>query len=113
MLSEIDLRLGLPCPFRAATGLPCPLCGGTRAVDRALHLDSSFLDYGAVWVFVIVAALVALAGFAVLMLVDRRRATVLRSRVLALPARVVAPSVLTTVAVAWAWALAHASTIAP
>ena len=28
-----------PCPFHAATGLWCPLCGGTRAVWAAAHGD--------------------------------------------------------------------------
>ena len=28
-----------PCPFHAATGLDCPLCGGTRAVHDLVHLD--------------------------------------------------------------------------
>lgn len=27
------------CPFRAATGLPCPACGSTRAVRAALAGD--------------------------------------------------------------------------
>jgi Protein of unknown function (DUF2752) len=27
------------CPFRALTGLPCPLCGMTRAVTSALRGD--------------------------------------------------------------------------
>lgn len=28
-----------PCPFRAATGWWCPLCGGTRAASRLLRGD--------------------------------------------------------------------------
>ena len=27
------------CPFRRATGLPCPTCGMTRSVSAALHGD--------------------------------------------------------------------------
>jgi hypothetical protein len=30
---------GLTCPFRAMTGLPCPLCGMTRAVTAGLRGD--------------------------------------------------------------------------
>lgn len=32
-----------PCPFHAATGLWCPLCGGTRAVWAAAHGDFSLM----------------------------------------------------------------------
>jgi len=32
-------RLGLPCPLRLATGLDCPLCGGTRMAAALLHGD--------------------------------------------------------------------------
>jgi hypothetical protein len=54
----------LPCPFRAATGLPCPLCGATRAFALAGRGDARFLDYNAVWVAV--ALLAVLAGIAAL-----------------------------------------------
>jgi hypothetical protein len=31
--------VGLPCPFRWATGWDCPLCGSTRMGSALLHLD--------------------------------------------------------------------------
>ena len=86
---------GTWCPFRAATGLPCPFCGATRAFVLAGHGDGRFLDYGAVWVAVAVAVMVA--G-----LVWRRPA-----------GRWSWPAVAGVAAVAWMWALAHADTIAP
>lgn len=47
------------CPLLYATGLPCPLCGGTRAFAFATSGDLAFLDYNAFWVFA-AAGLVAL-----------------------------------------------------
>lgn len=87
------------CPFRLATGLPCPLCGATRAIVLAAHGDPRWIDYGAVWVVVAVAAV--LAG-ALVTLRGRPR--------LAVPP---AAGAVGIGAVAWAWALAHADTIAP
>ncbi len=84
-----------PCPFRAATGLPCPFCGATRAFALAVRGDSSWLSYNAVWVAV--AAVVVLAGAAAL--AGAR-----------LPRMRVAAAVL-VVAVAWAYALAQRGTI--
>jgi len=79
------------CPFREVTGLPCPLCGGTRAFSLAVQGDPDFLEFGAVWVFVAVATAVALIAR-------------LRIPWRAWPA---------AAAVAWAWALAHRDTIVP
>src|SRR4051812_42664239 len=49
-----------PCPFRALTGLPCPLCGGTRAFAWVARGDAGFLHYNAFWV--LVAGAVGVAG---------------------------------------------------
>jgi len=66
----VDL-IGLRCPFLALTGLPCPTCGGTRAMAAMSHLrfaDGFRLNplVAAGWVcgvlFVPYAAVVCLAG---------------------------------------------------
>jgi hypothetical protein len=52
------------CPFRAATGLPCPLCGMTRSFVHTMHGDV----FGAIAFHpggpVLVIAFFALVGFA-------------------------------------------------
>jgi hypothetical protein len=63
-LVPADGDTGLLCPFRELTGLPCPLCGATRAFALAARGDGRFLDYNAVWVAF--AALLIVAGVAVL-----------------------------------------------
>ena len=37
------------CPFRALTGVPCPLCGATRAFVYFFNGDGRFLDYNWAW----------------------------------------------------------------
>ena len=88
-----------PCPFRAATGLPCPLCGATRAFALAVRGDADWTAYNAPWV--VLAALVALAGVAGLagLRLPRPR-----------PSAALAAALL-VVAVAWAYALAQRGTI--
>ena len=88
-----------PCPFRAATGLPCPLCGATRAFALAVRGDGGWVSYNAPWV--VLAALVALAGTAALAGVRLPRPR----------APVALAGALVVVAVAWAYALAQRGTI--
>ncbi|MEA2167848.1 MAG: hypothetical protein QOF76_1148 [Solirubrobacteraceae bacterium] len=77
------------CPWRTVTGLPCPLCGATRAFVLFGHGDGRWVDYGAVWVL----AAIALVAVAVLGLRRPRG------------------SVAATFGAGWAWALAHAAVI--
>jgi hypothetical protein len=94
-----DAGLLPPCPFRAATGLPCPLCGATRAFALAVRGDGGWTAYNAPWVAV--AALAVLAGVLALTGVRLPRAR----------APVAIAAVLLVVAVAWAYALAQRATI--
>jgi hypothetical protein len=91
-----DGNTGLLCPFRELTGLPCPLCGATRAFALAARGDLGFTRYNAVWV--LVAALLIVAGLVVLL--TRRRPRV--------PAMGL---VVVVAALAWIYALAHRGAI--
>jgi hypothetical protein len=93
-----DAGLLPPCPFREATGLPCPLCGATRAFALAVRGDGGWTAYNAPWV--VLAALTALAG--ALSLAGARPRVPRRPLVLA---------AVLFVAVAWAYALAQRGTI--
>jgi hypothetical protein len=91
-----DGDTGLLCPFRELTGLPCPLCGATRAFALAARGDARFIDYNAVWVAV--AALLIVAGAVALV---RGRAP-----------RVATPGLVVALAVvAWTYALAQRGAI--
>jgi hypothetical protein len=51
----------LVCPLRAATGVPCPLCGMTRACVAAAHGHlATSLAFNPAGVLVVIAAVVAL-----------------------------------------------------
>lgn len=93
----------LLCPFRAATGLPCPLCGATRAFRLAGRGDPGFLRLNGWWVLL---ALVAVAGGLGVALTGRVRAVVPPGRAL------LVVLVVGLLAAPWAWALAARGTIA-
>jgi hypothetical protein len=51
----------IACPLRAATGIPCPLCGMTRACAAAVHGHlATSLAFNPGGVLVVLAALVAI-----------------------------------------------------
>jgi hypothetical protein len=89
-----------PCPFRAITGAPCPLCGATRSVVLAAHGDSRFLDYNPWWVVVLAVGVVI--GLA---------AAGLRRKIPPLAGRVGAVVPFAVLAVGWVTALMNADTI--
>jgi hypothetical protein len=93
------------CPFRSTTGLPCPMCGATRAFTHIARGDSAFLNYNAFWVLVAVAMIVA--GAVVLIkrrpIMDDLTRTPLRAAV----------TLALLGGAGWVYALAERATIAP
>ena len=94
-----DAGLLPPCPFRTATGLPCPLCGATRAFALAVRGDGGWLSYNAPWV--VLAALAIVAGIAALLGALPRPGP-----------RALAVAAVAFVALAWAYALVQRGPIA-
>ena len=93
------------CPFRALTGLPCPLCGSTRGVVLASRGDGGFADFNAVTVL----ALAALAVYGLIALAVALRGGRLRPPHVS--GRGVVALVAAFTAIAWAWTLTHRDTI--
>lgn len=103
------------CPFRLATGLPCPFCGGTRALAAAARGDvDAALRLNAVWP--IVALVLVASGGAGLVAVRGGRTPLtaalraLRTGAARHPRTAVA-LLLVAVAIPWTVALAHRDAI--
>lgn len=100
--------LGLiACPFRAATGLPCPGCGVTRSVTLLLRGRVSesweMHPFGLPILFVLVTII------GVGLMARRRRAWMrLQPRVLRLGARAAMAVLLLSMACLWLWRLCEA-----
>ena len=106
---------GVSCVFRATVGLPCPLCGATRAVLLAGQGDPDFVRYNAVWPVVLAAcAVVGTISLAAAAFVGAAPLQAARKQVAAAKARrpltcAVLPFALALVP--WAYALANRSAI--
>jgi hypothetical protein len=82
----------LACPLRTTTGIPCPLCGMTRAVTAAVHGDlAASLRYNPAGVVVVLLAVALLLTW--------------RVRGVRAP-RVSLPAVVVPLVVLWGWNLA-------
>jgi hypothetical protein len=92
-----------PCPFRALTGAPCPMCGATRSVVLAAHGDPRFLHYNPWWVFVLVAGVVC--GLAAAVATARGRPLP------ALRGRAPTAALVAALALGWAVALVNATAV--
>lgn len=89
----LPLHPPLTCPLRATTGLPCPLCGMTRAVTAAVHGDlAGSLRYNPGGIVLVVLAVVLLLTWR-----PGRHA----ARVVGVPSWIV----VTGAALLWAWNL--------
>ena len=97
--------VAIPCPFRATTGLPCPLCGSTRAVALAAHGDGDFTEYNAA--IVVMLALVALYAVVRIAVPGMRSLARVERGFRDHPVRWVG----TVLAVAWVWTLTHREAI--
>ena len=68
------------CPFNMATGLDCPLCGGTRALHALTNGDIvSAIDYNALAALLVIPALAVFLGWITVTLWKRNEWSVPRS----------------------------------
>ena len=63
VLAHLPASVGVPCPLRTLTGIPCPFCGVTTAVRSTLggHLGQA-LSAAPLGVLVVVVAAIAAIG---------------------------------------------------
>ncbi|MCB9840600.1 MAG: DUF2752 domain-containing protein [Phycisphaeraceae bacterium] len=88
---------GTPCILRATTGVPCPTCGGTRAVTALVGGDVG----GAIaWNPMVIGGLVLLVAWLALRVALLRRVVVVRRRWL------VAVTLVAVVVANWVYVLA-------
>jgi len=88
LLPVLPHHPGLPCPLRTMTGVPCPLCGMSTAVESGLtaHIGTSLRANPFGLVAIVVAALVLIVP---------------RTRRLRIPIPVIGAAL----AVSWMWEL--------
>ena len=95
------LQSGYPCPFRAATGLPCATCGMTHAFVAMAHGEVA----GAVSASPLGALLAAVLWFLAVAVLLRPVLGLPRPRLSPGAARALALGALGAAAVNWAWML--------
>lgn len=63
VLAHLPTGVGLPCPLRTLTGVPCPFCGMTTSVRQTLggHLRSA-IGAAPLGVVAVAAAVIAVLG---------------------------------------------------
>ncbi|HEU4658086.1 MAG TPA: DUF2752 domain-containing protein [Capillimicrobium sp.] len=94
----------VPCPWRDALGIPCPLCGATRAVTLLVHGDGAWTSYNAGVVLTLLA--LVLAG-----VVGLAWPAVARRGLRLPPYGAIFAALGVAIVGSWLWAMAHAETI--
>lgn len=110
-LSLTDPGGAILCPFRAMTGLPCPLCGATRAFVAFGHGDGSWSRFNGYWVLLSLALVVVALSVLLVRAATGGRLPSWRPRPGPLRPAVML-GLLTVIALpGWIWALLNRTTI--